>query len=152
MKKNIVHILALGAALALTVGAFASDYNKLINPFDGVTFPSIHSPPLAQVTPDVVPPSNVPTTNVEPGPVAAVATSFIVGIAAKYPILLTVLSVIGVLRTLVKPIMSFLHQRAGETIDTADDERLAKAESSWWFKTIAYVLDWTASVKLPVKK
>jgi hypothetical protein len=83
---------------------------------------------------------------------AAADTDFvgnlIISLATQYPVLVTVLSAVGALRLLVKPIMSFLHQRAEATETKDDDLRLKKIESSWWFKLVAFGLDYLASVKV----
>lgn len=70
------------------------------------------------------------------------------GIAAKYPILITILTVIGALRTVFKPLVSWYEARVAATADEADDVRLAAWKTSWWFKLIAWGLDFTASIKV----
>lgn len=88
-------------------------------------------------------------TVVAPDPFAA----FVAGLAAKYPVVVTIVSIIGFLRLLVKPVVAFLHTRAAATETKEDDERLEKAERSWWFKALMFGLDWGASIKpVPLRK
>lgn len=73
----------------------------------------------------------------------------IIAFMAQYPILIAVLSVIGVLRVVNKPLFSFLHVVTGATATTKDDEVLAKVEESKAYKVVTYILDWFGSVKIP---
>lgn len=96
-----------------------------------------------------------PTTSPPPADSSAltdVVSALVIPLATKYPWVALVLTVVGGLRLLIKPVMSALKTRAAETIDTADDERLARAEGSWWFRMLAFLLDYTASIKLPPPK
>lgn len=74
---------------------------------------------------------------------------FLTGLATKAPILMTVLFVIGALRAVFKPFFSLLRTYVQYTPNPADDAVLDKAESSAWYKAFVWVLDFTASVKLP---
>ena len=69
----------------------------------------------------------------------------------KYPMLMTVFFVIGFLRAINKPLFSFLNTLVKATPTVRDDEILAVVEQSKIYKAIAFVLDWTASIKLPKK-
>lgn len=82
-------------------------------------------------------------TVVAPDPFAA----FVAGLTTKYPVVVTILTLIGLLRLLVKPVIAYLHSRAAATESPDDDARLEKAERSWWFKALMFGLDWTASIK-----
>jgi hypothetical protein len=77
---------------------------------------------------------------------SAAATSFIAGLSAKYPAIITILTVIGILRVLFKPIMSAIETAV------ANDPNKAKAlqtfEGGTVFKIISWVLDFGASIKL----
>lgn len=97
--------------------------------------------------PDLTPTASA--TSAEPTKPAE-APSVIADLAVKYPIITTVLMVMGLLRLILKPIVEWLRARAAATADPADDERLAQAERSWWFKALLFALDWGASIK-PVK-
>lgn len=78
----------------------------------------------------------------------AVLVSVLDPLVVQHPWLSMALLVIGGLRTLFKPLVSWLEARAAATPDTADDERLKKAEASWWFRALAWALDFTASIKV----
>lgn len=81
-------------------------------------------------------------------PIEPSAAATIVDLASKYPIFLTVISVIGLLRLLVKPIFSIAHAVADWSDTPKDDEFLARVESSKILKGILFVLDYVASVKV----
>lgn len=78
--------------------------------------------------------------------------AFIVGFASKYPIVASILMVIGTLRLIFKPLMPFLHQIVLAIPGDADDKLLDKVEQSAVWKTILWVLDLFASIKLPAQK
>lgn len=82
----------------------------------------------------------------------AVLVSVLDPLVVQHPWLSMALLVIGGLRTLFKPLVSWLEARAAATPDTADDERLKKAEASWWFRALAWALDFTASIKVGPQK
>lgn len=72
--------------------------------------------------------------------------------AEKYPILMTIFLVIGILRAINKPLFAFLGTLVKATPTLKDDEILQSVETSKIYKAIVFFLDWTASVKIPVKK
>lgn len=67
--------------------------------------------------------------------------------ASNHPVVLGIVSTIGALRIVVKPIMTFAHQVVQQTKSTRDDEVLDKIEQSKGYKVLLYTLDWLASVK-----
>jgi hypothetical protein len=79
---------------------------------------------------------------------AILTAPYVEQIAHKYPGILTLLAVVGALRLVLKPIMTYLHQRAEATADPEDDLRLEELEKSLWFCALAFLLDYTASIKL----
>lgn len=79
----------------------------------------------------------------------AVVIQFVLGLAAKYPVVTTVFLVIGVLRAIFKPFFAFLHVFVAATPSQKDDELLNKAEGSKVYKAFAFVVDYLASIKLP---
>lgn len=81
-----------------------------------------------------------------------VLVSFLAPLVTQHPWIATVLLLVGVLRSVFKPIVTVLEQRAAATADTADDERLKKAEASWWFRALAWLLDFGASIKVGPQK
>lgn len=82
----------------------------------------------------------------------AVLVSVLDPLVVKYPWLSMAFLVIGLLRTLFKPLVSWLEARAAATPDPTDDEKLRAAEASWWFRALAWLLDFTASIKVGPQK
>lgn len=77
----------------------------------------------------------------------------IIALANKYPFIASIFMVMGVLRAVFKPIMSVVEAYVKETDDGGkDDAWLNKIKSSKVYRYAAYVLDYTASIKLPKKK
>lgn len=68
---------------------------------------------------------------------------------AKYPVVSSVLLVIGGLRVLLKPVMAVLEAYVGYTPDLKDDGMLASLKESSIYKGIVFFLDYVASIKLP---
>ena len=72
--------------------------------------------------------------------------------SAKYPTLFTVLTVMGALRVVFKPLMTLLQAVTEATYWTSKDDALyKKVVESKPYKYVAFALDWFASVKLPKK-
>lgn len=65
------------------------------------------------------------------------------------PVLSMILMVMGGLRMVIKPIMMYYEKKVAESPDKADDEKLAKLKEAGWYKALAFILDYAASVKLP---
>ena len=61
----------------------------------------------------------------------------------------TALMAMGALRLILKPVMVYIEQYVATTPDKADDEKVAKIKASKVYKVLCFVLDYTASVKLP---
>lgn len=74
------------------------------------------------------------------------------GLVVKYPWAMTILVVIGVLRSINKPLFSLMRALAKSTTNTTDDGVLDQIEQSKAYKILTYILDWTTSVKLPPQK
>ena len=70
---------------------------------------------------------------------------------AKFPVLASVLMVIGVLRLVNKPLFAFLRTVVDATPTPKDNEILVKIETSKAYKYVSFVLDYLGSVKLPQK-
>ena len=68
-------------------------------------------------------------------------------ILLAYPELSILLALIGLLRTINKPLFSFLHFYVKKTKTTKDDELLEKVEKSATYKMYLYLLDWLTSIK-----
>lgn len=73
-------------------------------------------------------------------------------LADKYPVVVGILSVMGFLRAIFKPLFAFVRSIAAATETKKDDEFLDKVESSKVYSTISFILDWFASIKLPQKQ
>ncbi len=74
--------------------------------------------------------------------------TFILGLAASYPIITTILAIMGVVRVVMKPVMSIIRMVVKATPSKADDKKLNEVERSWWWKAILYILDLLTSIKL----
>lgn len=67
----------------------------------------------------------------------------------QHPLPMALLSVIGGLRLIMKPLFSLLQAITQATPSPRDNEMLAKVMDSKIYKGLAFVLDWFGSVKLP---
>jgi hypothetical protein len=61
------------------------------------------------------------------------------------------LSYVATARLLLKPTMTWLHSITEATETKKDNEALEKVEQSSIYKTIIFVLDWIASIKIAKK-
>jgi uncharacterized protein (UPF0254 family) len=75
--------------------------------------------------------------------------AFVLGLAQKYPLALSVFSVVGVLRAVFKPIVSGLRAVADATPSPKDNALLDKVEGGKVFKAVAWFIDYISSIKLP---
>lgn len=76
----------------------------------------------------------------------------LIDLAAKYPIIASIIIVIGIFRSIFKPLMSFLRSFVLATPSVKDDSILDKFEGSKIYAGIIYVVDWFTSIKLPGAK
>lgn len=76
----------------------------------------------------------------------------IIEMVLQYPGLTSAFVIIGLLRAVFKPIFSVAQAYVKETADPDDDKKLAKFMESKPYKAMAWLLDYTASIKVPVKK
>jgi hypothetical protein len=72
------------------------------------------------------------------------------GLIGKYGWITTVVLVIGSLRILFKPVMLAIEKYVRETPGTEDDARIARFEASPIYRIIGFLLDFGASIKLPL--
>ncbi len=72
--------------------------------------------------------------------------------AGKYGVIVQVVAVIGAMRVVFKPIMAVVQSIVSVTPSPKDDEFLGKLMNHWSYKLVSFLLDWTASVKLPQKQ
>jgi len=70
------------------------------------------------------------------------------GLAAKFPIILSVFIVMGVSRSILKPLFVFLNAAVASTPSLKDDELLKKVEGSSVYKSLVFALDYLFSIKL----
>lgn len=76
----------------------------------------------------------------------------ILGLIAQYPKAAAVLAVMGLLRAIFKPIMAAVESYIADSASTKDDAKLAKLKAHKAYKAFAWLLDYTASIKLPKEK
>lgn len=72
--------------------------------------------------------------------------------AGKYGVAAQVLSYVAMARLFFKPIVSIAQAYVQVTPSVEDDEKLQKIMESKTYKSVAYILDWFASLKLPQSK
>lgn len=75
----------------------------------------------------------------------------LISMALKYPLAVAILGVVGGLRIVFKPIMGKLVELADYTDSPKDNELLQKIMSSKAYGSLVWLLDLTASIKLPPK-
>lgn len=78
--------------------------------------------------------------------------ALIAGFADKFPIIATVLMVVGALRVINKPLFAVARALVAATPADSDDKILDSVEQSKVYQVFSFILDWSASVKLPSKK
>jgi hypothetical protein len=83
-----------------------------------------------------------------PAQVSTGLTDTIIGLAEKYPVIASILILLGSLRLLIKPIMAGVRLWTTSTESTRDDELLDKVERSWGYTAFLFLLDWLTSIKL----
>jgi len=74
---------------------------------------------------------------------------FVLGLAEKHPVAASIFMVVGVLRALFKPLVSFARAYVIATPTPNDDLSLDKVEASKIYKSIAWFFDYAMSIKLP---
>jgi len=66
----------------------------------------------------------------------------------KHGMLNALFAYIGILRLFMKPTMSLLLYISKITPSKIDDNLYIKINTSWWYNTIIYVIDWLTSLKI----
>lgn len=79
-------------------------------------------------------------------------TQLLLDLVAKYPVLASIVGVVGLLRLIIKPIMVALKSIVESTETPKDNELLVKVEESKIYKAVIFLLDYLASIKVPPKK
>lgn len=77
---------------------------------------------------------------------------FIEQYSAEYPVLASIVFVLGTFRLFLKPVMEIVKNIISLTPSPKDDELLAKILDHKAYKAFAFFVDWIASVKLPKKE
>lgn len=80
---------------------------------------------------------------------AAIADPWVSTVAREHPWIVTMLVVIGALRTLFKPLMAVIQMRVDATPDPEDNAWLTSLRSQSWYRLLTWTLDFGASIKLP---
>lgn len=75
----------------------------------------------------------------------------ILGFAQQYPIVASIVFVMGLARLVNKPIFAIAHSIVEATPSDSDDKVLAEVEASKIYKGVSFVLDYVGSIKLPKK-
>ena len=73
----------------------------------------------------------------------------IVAYAGDHGITLQIITIMGSLRALMKPIVEICRIYVKYTPKIEDDSKLEKVINSKYYKMAAFVLDWGGSIKLP---
>lgn len=81
---------------------------------------------------------------------SALLISILTVAITKFPILSSVFMVMGVMRAAFKPLMSLIETVVAATPTKADDEVLTEVKASKVYTSIVWLVDYFASVKIPV--
>lgn len=76
----------------------------------------------------------------------------ILNFAQSHPIVAAILMIIGAIRTINKPLFSWLHKLAEKGQWQWLKRTTTAIEASKWYKRFSYLLDWMGSVKLEKNK
>jgi len=79
-------------------------------------------------------------------------TVFILQLVQNYPIAATVFMVMGLLRSVFKPIMGVVQAYVNQTETISDNEKFEAFKNSRIYKSISWIVDLFSSVKLPKSK
>lgn len=72
-------------------------------------------------------------------------------LASKHPQVMAILVLIGTFRVIFKPLTTLIQTYVDATDTPADNAWWMKLQASPAFKAVLWVLDYTASIKLPKK-
>ena len=75
--------------------------------------------------------------------------ALLTGLASKYTWLVAVLSVVGLLRLIVKPMVTIVETVVVWTTTTTDDEWLVRVKGGRVYRLVMWILDWLCSIKVP---
>lgn len=72
--------------------------------------------------------------------------------ALSHPWAIAVIVFLQAARVVFKPLCAAAQTYVDNTVDKSDDEILVAVQRHWAFKALAFVLDWSLSIKIPEKK
>jgi len=75
----------------------------------------------------------------------------LIGLVAKYPVIASILSILGLIRLIVKPIMEIIKAYVAYTPNKEDDSFVNKVIASPVYNKFLFVLDWLFSIKIGKK-
>ena len=75
-------------------------------------------------------------------------SAIILSLVSQYPIVGSILVVVGTLRLVLKPLFAAAHYYVEQTADPEDDKKLQAIEANKAVQGLFFVLDWIASVKI----
>lgn len=78
----------------------------------------------------------------------SILTNAILSLVSGYPIVASIIFVIGSLRFIVKPIMKAVDDIVLATPSPDDDSLWAKIKTSTWFKALLWIIDYASSIKI----
>jgi len=83
-------------------------------------------------------------------PSPSTADAILAPLLGKYSgVAATVLMIVGILRLIVKPVITIVEVVVSATPSKSDDEAFAKIQQGPVMKWVLYALDWLASIKAP---
>lgn len=74
---------------------------------------------------------------------------FLIPFIEKYPVLSSIVFIIGAMRVVFKPIMSAIQAYVEYTPNTNDNEMLKKIMDSYIYQKLVWLIDYVGSIKLP---
>ena len=74
--------------------------------------------------------------------ITAVVQTVITAASAKFPWLISALSVFAVVANVYQALITYAHKRAAETADLKDDHWIASLEAKWWFRVLDRIFYW----------
>ncbi len=77
---------------------------------------------------------------------------FLNELVANHPNFAGALLVIGILRAIFKPLQGVIEAYVNATLSNVDNEKWDKIKASRIFKGLAWLIDFTASIKIPGHK
>ena len=77
---------------------------------------------------------------------------FLIELATKYQVVMTICIVVGIFRLVFKPLMAIIKAVVVYTPTSSDDIVMAKIEEHKAYKAVLWVIDYLLSIKLPGQK